>query len=174
MYSDNLRKQKIEHHTIAILVHDEPGVLTRISSLFMKRNFNINTLTVGHSANEGVSRMTISFLGDDRVYEQLVKQLSKLIDVIKIIGLPDKKSIIRELALVKIHTKNANEQKQVMSFCSAYRCKVISMTSKIIVVEIVGKPDKVESFIKLARTVGVKEVSRTGVTAMSRGHEEFK
>ena len=174
MYDDRRKTLHPHHHTVAMLVYDEPGVLSRIANMFMKRNFNINTLTVGPSTKKGISRMTITFYGDDKIYEQMVKQLNKLIDVVKVSDLPVDNSIIRELALIKIKTKTIDMQNQIMSYCQAYRANVVNMTQDNIVVEVVGKTDKIDSFIQLVSGVGISEVSRTGVTAMSRGHIDFE
>lgn len=119
MYSDRIAELNPHPHTIALLVNDEPGVFSRVSNLFMKRNFNINTITVGSSVRQGISKITITFFGDDRVYEQLVKQLSKLIDVVKTIDLPEQESVIRDLALLKVRTKKVEDQNQLMNYCKA-------------------------------------------------------
>ncbi|MAE42451.1 acetolactate synthase small subunit [Candidatus Woesearchaeota archaeon] len=174
MYGNKSQKIHGNYHTVSILVNDEPGVLSRIANMFMKRNFNIDTLTVGPSIKKGISRMTISFFGDDTIYEQLVKQLNKLIDVIKLNDLPINNSIITELALVKISAKNINEQNQVMMYCQAYRTRVINITHSDMIVEIVGRPDNIESFIQLTKNLGLREISRTGTTAMSRGHDSIE
>jgi len=174
MFDDAIRKLKGRHHTLAILVYDEPGVLARVSSLFMKRNFNINTLTVGPSSQQGVSRITISFFGDEKIFEQLVKQLYKLIDVIKVSNLPDKISIIRELALIKIHTKNLQAQNQIKMYCHSYKARIVNIAKDDVVVELIGKPDKVDSFLELVKPMGIREISRTGITAMSRSNINFE
>ncbi len=174
MYDDRKTVLHPHHHTLSLLVYDEPGVLSRIANMFMKRNFNINTLTVGPSTREGVSRMTITFIGDNRIYEQMVKQLNKLIDVIKVSDLPKNNSIIRELALIKVKAKTTAVQNQVMNYCQAYRARVVNMSQDNIVVEVVGKPEKIDSFIQLVKNIGIAEISRTGITAMSRSYTDFE
>lgn len=169
MYADKVYPKHIHRHILSILVHDEPGVLTRISSLFFKRNFNINTLTVGPSATKGISRITISFFGDDRVYEQLVKQLNKLIDVLKVSDLLPHDSVIRDLCLIRIKTKDVRDQNQVMNYCHAYRARIVDISPEEVIVEMLGKPEKIDAFLEIVKPMGVKELARTGVTAMARG-----
>ncbi|MBI5388789.1 acetolactate synthase small subunit [Candidatus Woesearchaeota archaeon] len=172
MYADKRTPLDPHHHVVVLHVYDEPGVLTRITGLFNKRNFNIDTITVGKSAKEGISRITISFFGDDNVYEQLTKQLNKLIDVIKINDLSSDAAVIRELALITIATKKVQHQEQLKTYLEAYRAKPVSITRDDTVVEIVGTPDKVDAFIDLVRQFGVKEVARTGVTGIGRSSGE--
>ena len=137
--------------------------------MFMKRNFNIDNLTVGPSTMENVSRMTITFQGDDKMYEQMSKQLNKLIDVIKVSDLPEVSSVIRDLALIKVKAKSINEQNQIMNYCHAYRAKIVNISPDEMIVEIVGRPSKIDAFILLVKKLGIVEISRTGITAMARG-----
>ena len=168
MYDTKTHKLHPHNHTVALLVYDEPGVLSRIANMFMKRNFNINTITVGPSSKENISRITISFKGDDSVYEQMVKQLNKLIDVVKVSDLPPATSVIRELALIKIKVKDIHDQNRVMNYCQTYRANIIHITNNEIITEVVGKPEKIDAFLKLVKGQ-IKEVARTGITAMARG-----
>lgn len=168
MYGNKNVNSESHCHTLGILVNDEPGVLTRISGMFMKRNFNIKTITVGASNLKGISKITVSFYGNDEVYEQLVKQLNKLIDVIKTTDLSGSTSVVRELALIKISVKNVQEQNQIMNYCRIHKARVVNVTQEDMIIEIVGKSDKIDTFYKLASTFGIKDISRTGVTAISR------
>ena len=124
MYDDNITHYRKHQHTITLIVSNEPGMLARVAGLFMRRNFNIEALTVAQSTKPEISRMTISFKGDDKVYEQLAKQLNKEVNIVKVSDLPPDISIIRELALIKIHTKGPEEQKQLMAYCQAHEAKV--------------------------------------------------
>lgn len=169
MYDPREKKLHPHKHTLAILVHDEPGVLARIANMFMRRNFNIDNLTVGQSGVEGVSRMTITFRGDDKMYEQMTKQLNKLIDVIKVSDLPESSSVIRDLALIKVKAKNVNEQNQIMNYCHAFRARVVNISQDEMIIEIVGRPQKIDALVQLVKRLGIVEISRTGITAMARG-----
>lgn len=173
MYDDAKKILNPHYHTVAMLVHDEPGVLARIANLFMKRNFNINTITVSTSTIPDVSRITISFMGDDKIYEQIVKQLNKLIDVIKVSDLAKESSIFRDLALVKIRTDSLEDQNKMMNYCQAYRAKIVNITPDEVIVEMVGKPEKINAFLQLVQH-NVKEIARTGITAMSRSSANFE
>jgi acetolactate synthase-1/3 small subunit len=174
MYTEEKAKQSVHHHSVAILANDVPGVLTRITGMFLKRNFSINTITAGHSTHPGISRIVITFSGDDKTYEQLVKQAAKFIDVIKVEDLPENKSVIRELALIKIKVKSLAEQNQVMLYCNTYRAHVVNMGHGDMIVELTGKPDKIEAFLDLVKKIGVIEIARSGVTAMHRNSDEFE
>ncbi len=173
MYDDAKKTLDPHYHTVALLVHDEPGVLARIANLFLKRNFNISTITVGSSTIPDVSRITISFQGDDKIYEQIVKQLNKLIDVIKVSDLPKETSIFRDLALIKIRTDDVEVQNKVMNYCNAYRARIVNITPEEVIVEMVGKPDKIDAFLQLVKN-NLKEIARTGITAMSRSTINFE
>lgn len=173
MYGDNLQKIKGHRRIVAIMVANEPGMLARISGLFMRRNFNIDGLTVGTSTNPDVSRMTISFFGDDRASEQLEKQLHKIVNVIKVNDLPAH-SIIREVALIKVNTKSKKEQDEIMEYCKAHDGKIANAEHDDMIIEVVGEPEKVDSFIRLMKHYGVKEIARTGSTGMSRGSIGFE
>ena len=174
MFGDNIKRLDPHKHNVALLVNDEPGVFARISNLFMKRNFNIDTITVGASNMKGMSRITLSFIGDDIQYEQLVKQLNKLIDVVKTTDLPESRAVIRELALIKVNTKSEKEQTQIMNFSNAFRANVVNVGPKEMIVQITGKTTKVDSFIELVKPMGIVEVARTGVTAMARSNNNFE
>ena len=174
MYSTEELKQVSHKHILSLLVKDEPGVMTRISGMFLKRNFNISTISVGQTTRQGISRINLSFHGDDRMYDQIYKQLSKIIDVLKVESLPEKKSVIREIALIKVRIANVNEQNQVMNYCHTYRAKVLGINHEQMIVEVTGKPDKVDSFIALLNNLGIIEISRSGVIAMHREKDDFE
>lgn len=158
-----------EEHVLVALVEDRPGVMQRVSGLFRKRNFNIDSISVGHSEKEGLSRMTLSVRGDTQVVEQVMKQLNKLIEVRKITKLERKDSVTRELALVKIHTKNEEERSEIIQYANIFRGRIVDASKDSLIVEITGESSKVDAFVDLVSTFGIKELAKTGITAMSRG-----
>ncbi len=151
-----------------MLVEDQPGVLTRIAGMFSRRGFNIDTITVGKTTKKGISKMVITVIGDDRTLEQVEKQINKLIDTVKVIEMPADKSIIKELCLLKIALPNKKAKEEVLRYTKIYKTKIVDITQKDVTAMLVGDPDKIDSFIELMKPFGVKEVSRTGVTAVSR------
>ena len=155
-------------HTISVLVENKFGVLSRIAGLFSGRGFNIESLSVAESLDPNISRMTIVTRGDDRVIEQVTKQLNKLVDVIKVIDHTEEKFVGRELALIKI---NAEPQlrEEILRIAEIFRGKVVDVSSKTYTVEVTGDEEKVEAFIEMLKPLGIKEIARTGRIAMSRG-----
>ena len=155
-------------HTISVLVENKFGVLSRIAGLFSGRGFNIESLSVAESLDPNGSRMTIVTRGDDRVIEQVTKQLNKLVDVIKVIDHTEEKFVGRELALIKI---NAEPQlrEEILRIAEIFRGKVVDVSSKTYTVEVTGDEEKVEAFIEMLKPLGIKEIARTGKIAMSRG-----
>jgi acetolactate synthase-1/3 small subunit len=159
-------------HTLVALMEDKPGVLNRISSLFRRRNFNIESLTVGHSETPGISRMTIVSEGDGTI-EQVKKQLYKLINVTKVTDVTDEPTVIRELALIKITASGANRS-EITGLADIFRAKVVDVASDSLTVEITGTEDKVDSLLGLLRPFGIREMVRTGRVAMVRGNNGQK
>lgn len=156
-------------HTIGVLVKDHPGVLARIASLFTRRGFNIESLAVGHTEKKDISRMTIVVEGDERVLEQISKQLNKLIDVIKVRDLPLGNSVERELALIKVSTNSLPARSEIIQMVDIFRAKIIDVNSQMMTIETTGTEDKVNALIELLKPFGLKEVVRTGKIAISRG-----
>lgn len=156
-------------HTIAVLVNDQPGVLQRVSGLFGRRGFNIESITVGQSEEAGLSRMVIVTLGDQNTLEQIEKQLYKLIDVIKVVDLGSKPMVARELALIKVKSEPA-ERPEIMGVVETFRASVVDIGSTSMLVQVVGETTKIDAMIELLKPYGIKELSRTGVTAMIRGN----
>ncbi len=156
-------------HTIAVLVKDHPGVLARVASLFTRRSFNIESLAVGHTEETGISRMTIIVEGDERVLEQITKQLNKLIDVIRVKDIFPQNSVERELALIKVNTASLLIRSEIMQTVDIFRAKVVDVNNQIITVETTGTEDKINALLELLRPFGLKEVVRTGKIALSRG-----
>ncbi len=156
-----------QQHVLVTLVEDEPGVMQRISGMFTRRHFNIDTISVGHSEKKGVSRITITFHGDEKKAEQIIKQLNKIIEVIKVVRM-ENGSIQRELALVKISTPDERSRQEIVQFSNIFRAKVIDISKDSMIIEVTGNSNKVEAFVKLVQPFGIKELAITGVTAMSR------
>ncbi len=157
-------------HTLIALMEDKPGVLDRVASLFRRRNFNIESLSVGHSEIPGISRMTLVVdCKDDLQREQVVKQFRKLIEVTKVVEdvTPDR-AIYRELALVKV-AANIETRSAIIQLVDIFRAQVIDVAPTSLTIEITGTEDKVNSFINLLRPFGIKEMARTGRVAMLRG-----
>ncbi|MFQ6085925.1 MAG: acetolactate synthase small subunit [Candidatus Bathyarchaeia archaeon] len=159
--------------TIAAIVENRPGVLYRISNMFRRRGFNIDGITVGPTTKRDLARMTITTTGDERVIEQVVKQLSKLADVIRVKVLMPENTVAREMALVKIHISSAAVRSDVIHYVNIFRGRIIDVSLGAITVEVTGDPKKIDAFIDLMKTFGVKEVARTGITALSRGEKSF-
>ena len=155
-------------HTLIALMEDKPGVLSRVASLFRRRNFNIESLTVGHSETPGLSRMTIVVDEDDAVIEQVGKQLYKLIHVTKVIDVTHEPAVFRELALIKVHA-TANTRSEIMQLVDIFRAKAVDVGSDSLTIEITGQEDKVDTLVSLLRPFGIKELVRTGRVAMVRG-----
>ena len=158
-----------ESYLLSTIVENKPGVLFRATNLFRRRGFNIESITVGHIEQPGLSKMTIVVNGDENTVEQLMKQLGKLIDVVNIVLLEPKDSVIRELALIKIKSPDQNARVDIINFAQIYRCRVVDVTSGTITIEVTGTTDKVDAFIKLVTPFGIRDISRTGVTALQRG-----
>lgn len=157
-------------HIISALVLHKPGVLQRVAGLFTRRGFNIENITVGTSQQRDVARMTIIAKGDEKVLEQITKQLNKLIEVIKVRDLDPESTVERELCLIKVHTPTERVRSEVIQYANIFRGRIIDVSPENITIEITGGPDKIEALIDLLRTFGIKEIARTGPTAMSRGN----
>ena len=158
-------------HILSILVENKPGVLTRIAGLFARRGFNIDTLAVGPTDDERLSRITLTLDGAMHPIDQVTKQLHKLVNVIKIRDLEPADTVARELALFKVSVEGP-QRAEVMQICEIFRGKVVDVTRRSVVVEITGTTDKVEAFERMVRPFGMVEMARTGEIALSRGRGE--
>ncbi len=158
-------------HILSILVENKPGVLTRIAGLFARRGFNIDTLAVGPTDDERVSRITLTLDGAVHPIDQVTKQLHKLVNVLKIRDLEPGETLARELAMFKVSTDGASRA-EVMQICEIFRAKVVDMSKRSLVVEVTGTYDKVDAFERLVRPFGLIEMARTGEIAISRGRTE--
>ncbi len=159
-------------HTIAALVENKPGVLARVAGLFRRRGFNIESLAVGITERDDISRMTIVVSGDNKMIEQVAKQLNKLVEVLKVSDVSTN-SVERELALIKV---NANPQTrgEIIEIANIFRGRIVDVARDSLIIEITGDEDKINAFIDLMRQFGIKEVSRTGKIAMQRGSKAIE
>lgn len=154
-------------HTISTLVENRFGVLAHISGLFSSRGFNIDSLSVGETEDPTVSRMTIVVQGDDRILEQVTKQLNKLIDVIKVIDLTSERFTERELLLIKVNTTSGNRS-QIIEIVDVFRANIVDMSPNALTVEATGDEDKINAIISMLKPFGIKEMARTGKVALNR------
>ena len=155
-------------HTIAVIVENKSGVLTRIAGLFSRRSFNIDSLSVGATDNPDYSRMTISVQGDRDVLEQVIKQLSKLINVIRVSELDPSESVERELALIKV-SADKQTRSEIMQIVNIFRAKIIDVSHRSMIIEVTGDEEKIDAITGMLRQFGVKELVRTGKISMIRG-----
>ncbi len=171
-YSSPIGKSKIESHTLSVLVDNEPGVLARVVGLFSARAFNIESLTVAEVAHEShLSRITIATSGAPETIEQVRHQLERLVPVHSVTDLTlSTRAIERELAMVKVRGKG-DPRVEALQLAEAFRAKVIDATTDSFIFELTGNPNKIDDFVDLMRPIGLVEVSRTGVAAISRGPE---
>lgn len=162
-------KDKTEHkHLLSILAENHAGVLSRISGLFSRRGYNIDSLSVGPTQDPKYSRITIVTTGDDMIVEQICKQVKKLVDVVEVLELIPTGSVSRELVFVKVScvTSQFND---IAGIVDVFRARIIDISPETVTVEITGTSDKIEAFTLLMEPFGIREISRTGVTAMQRG-----
>lgn len=157
-------------YVIAVYVDNKPGVLTRVSSMFTRRAFNIDTLTVGEIENPAYSRITISLSGDEYTKNQIVAQLHKLHNVQKVKVLSDESTLKRELMIIKMKN-NPHNRAEIMAAADVYKGKIIDYSVSTISVEVTGEPVKIDAFIELMKPLGILEMCRTGIVAIERGAE---
>lgn len=155
-------------HTLSVLVEDKPGVLARISALFSRRGFNIESLAVGPTEHDEISRMTIVVNVESSPLEQVTKQLNKLVEVIKIVELDPAASVNRELVLVKVGA-TADNRSQVLDVVQLFRAKVIDVSSDAITMQVVGNADKISDFLRVLEPFGIRELVQSGMVAIGRG-----
>ncbi|SFL64402.1 acetolactate synthase, small subunit [Paenibacillus sp. 1_12] len=155
-------------HTISVLVNNQPGVLQRVSGLFGRRGFNIESISVGEAEEQGLSRMVIVTTGDDKTLEQVSKQLYKLIDVIKVIDLSSNPMVARELALIKVNA-DPSLRPEIFGLVETFRASVVDISPSSLIIQVVGDALKIEAMAELLKPYGIRELSRTGITAMVRG-----
>jgi len=165
---------KEESHVIAAIVEHKPGVLYSVSNMFRRRGFNIESITVGPTEQGELARMTITVNGDERVVEQMIKQMRKLIDVVKVRRLDPANIVIREMALVKVHTPDAGARSEITNYANIFRARVVDVSPETIMVEITGDSGKINAFLDLMKPFGIEEIARTGITALSRGAKSVR
>ncbi len=155
-------------HTIVALVEDKPGALTRIASLFRRRGFNIESITVGHSEVPQLSRVTIVVDGATTIVEQVRKQLDKVIEVVRVSDITDEDLTARELALVKVKATSTSRS-EIMQIVDIFRANIVDVASESVTVEVTGDEQKIDSLLSLLHGFGIRELARTGRIAMTRG-----
>lgn len=158
----------MSRHTISVLVENSPGVLARVASLFSRRGFNIESLAVGPTEDQEISRMTIVVNVEDNPLEQVTKQLNKLINVLKIVELEDSNSVQRELLLVKV-ASDGETRSQILETVQLFRAKVVDVTADAVVIEATGNSEKLDALLRVLEPFGIKELVQSGMVAISRG-----
>ncbi len=161
-------------YILNVLVENNPGVLYRISNLFTRRGFNMDSVSVGQSEKNGLSRMTIAFKGDERLAEQVVKQINKLVEIIKASILHPSTSVARELALVNVKTPNEKIRSDVINYTEIFKGHIVDVSHESLIIEITGDPEKINAFIDLLSLFSVNEIARTGITALKRGKKSIR
>jgi acetolactate synthase-1/3 small subunit len=155
-------------HTLVALAEDRPGVLNRVSSLLRRRNFNIESIAVGHTEQPNLSRMTIIVEGDDAKVEQVRKQLDKVVDVVKIVDITSDEIVARELALIKVKA-TASTRSEIIQIVDIFRANIVDVSSDSLMVEVTGDEEKISSLLELLRGFGIRDIARTGRIALTRG-----
>jgi acetolactate synthase-1/3 small subunit len=159
---------------ISVLVENKPGVLHLIANLFRRRNFNIESITVGPTQEPNVARMTITVNEDEKTIDQVVKQVAKQIDVLKVSELEQGNFVMRELALIKVNVPSSKERSDVINCVEVFRGRIIDVSTDSLTVEITGTPDKIDAFLNLMKSYGIIELARTGITALARGAKSIR
>ena len=157
-----------KQHILVALVQNKSGVLNRVASLFRKRRFNIDSLNVGKTERDDISRMTIVVDGRSTDVQQVIKQLYKIVEVLKVSDVTNDETLVRETILIKVHAVTSSRT-EVLQFADVFRAKAIDISADTIVFELTSRPKKVEAFLEIMRPFGIKEMVRTGVTVMNRG-----
>ncbi|GAA2027088.1 acetolactate synthase small subunit [Agromyces tropicus] len=155
-------------HVLSLLVEDKPGLLTRVAGLFARRGFNIESLAVGHSEIDGLSRITVVVDVEDLPLEQVTKQLNKLINVIKIVELDPTQSVQREHLLIKVRVDNTTRS-QVLEAVNLFRARVVDVSTDALVIEVTGDSGKTNALLKVLEPYGIKEIAQSGLLAIGRG-----
>lgn len=161
----------MRRHILSVTVENEPGVLSRVAGLFSGRGFNIESLNVAPTLEPDVSHMTISTLGDEAIIEQIVKQLRKLITVIKVVDLTEHKAVQREMALLKVLAEDRSRA-EILRIVDIFRCKVVDVGPNDLTLEAIGDHGKIQALINLLTRFGIKEIARTGTVAMKRAMQD--
>jgi len=157
----------MQKHTVSLLVDNEPGVLSRVTGLFSGRGFNIESLCVAETVDPAISRITLVTLGDDAIAEQIIKQLNKLVNVVKVHDLTGTDYVEREMALIKVSAK-AGSRAEILRIVDIFRCNVVDVSPTHYTIEVTGTADKLEAILSLLKPMGIKEIARTGAIALGR------
>jgi acetolactate synthase-1/3 small subunit len=158
----------MQKRTLVALVEDKPGVLNRVASLFRRRAFNIDSLTVGHTEQEGISRMTIVMASNPNDAERLTANLYKLVNIVQVADISSQPMVSRDLALIKVSTP-ANQRSEIMQLVEVFRARIVDVANDSVIIEITGDEDKIDGLVEVLRPYGILEMVRTGVVAMTRG-----
>jgi len=155
-------------HTLAVLVENQPGVLSHVAGLFARRGYNIESLAVGETEDSSISRITLVVEGDEKVIEQVSKQLNKQVEVIKVNDITNDEIVVRQLLLLKVAADLAARQ-EIMQIVEIFRCRIVDIGKRSLIVEATGDEEKIQAIIKSLRPFGIQELVRTGNVAMVRG-----
>ena len=158
----------MSHHVLSLLVEDKPGLLTRVAGLFSRRGFNINSLAVGPTEIEGLSRITVVVDVEDLPLEQVTKQLNKLVNVIKIVELDPDASVYREHLLIKVRVDNTTRS-QILEAVNLFRARVVDVSPDALVIEVTGDSGKVQALLRVLEPYGIREIAQSGLLAIGRG-----
>ncbi len=158
----------MKRHTISVLCENETGVLTRVANLFSGRGYNIESLCVAETLDPTTSKMTIVTSGSDAIVEQILKQLNKVVNVLKVIDLTDTKYVDRELALIKVNAEERHRA-EILRIVDIFRGKIVDVTQRSYIIEVTGDSEKIEAILALLKPMGIKDVARTGKIALGRG-----
>ncbi|MFO7446148.1 MAG: acetolactate synthase small subunit [Ignavibacteriaceae bacterium] len=157
-------------HTISVLVENQFGTFNRVVTMFSGKGFNVSSISIGETENPEISRMTIVTAGDDKIIEQVVKQLNRLIDTIKVVDLTGQSRVERELALITVYYQKGTRA-ELTNVCSIFRGNVVDINTKTLTLEVTGPPDKIDAFINVLEPYGIKEMARSGTVALKRGEQ---
>lgn len=160
----------MERYVLSVLVNNHSGVLSRVAGLFSRRGFNIDSLTVSETENPKMSRMTIAVRGDHTILEQITKQLAKLVDVLHISEQKPGSAVFRDLVLIKINASD-EDRSDVIGIADIFKAKIVDVASETVTMQITGDQDKIDAFIQLLTPYGIREIVRTGLTAIGRGNK---
>ena len=166
--SNTIMAQLSQRHTITILVENHAGVLARVTGLFARRGYNIESLAVSVTDKPEISRITILVGGDHQVLEQITKQLNKLVEVLKVVDYTETAAVERELALIKVNAE-PKDRSEIMQIVEIFRGRIIDMSDRTFIIEVTGSTDKLDKITGLLDTYGIRELVRTGIIAMARG-----
>jgi acetolactate synthase-1/3 small subunit len=157
-------------HTISVLVENRFGAFNRVATMFSGKGFNIHSISIGETENPEISRMTIVSEGEDQIIEQIVKQLNRLIDTIKVVDLTGQSRVERELALITVFYQKGTRA-EITNICEIFRGKVVDINNKTLTLEITGPPNKIDAVVNVLETYGIKEMARSGTVALKRGEQ---